>query len=397
MFRRCASRPSTYKRPFPIYRAQPFRYNSTTAEPTRSTPRTPDTRKPNRWRRYISIIIRGVPIVTIGWLFLEPQRSSDSFHPYEVVAKKAISPTASVFYLEPENSSQEAEKYREIWEQGIWNVQFKQPQLQIVRAYTPLPPTSGERQETSSATTLRFLIRNDPQGEVSGYLHRLPIGSDIEVRGPNLEHYIAPNVTEVVFLAGGTGIAPALQVARAMFDEADDKPSQEKKLHILWANRKREDCIGGTSTGNHSTTPAQSWSWTTMFSRSTPPQPTSPSTAPQAQADQNPIVHDLKALQTRYPGRISVTYFVDEENSRIDATTLSDALSNFVQPPTSSPDTANTGSREIIISGPPGFIAYLAGPKIWQNGREEQGPLGGLLGAALPKQRGLGNVRVWKV
>ena len=32
-----------------------------------------------------------------------------------------------------------------------------------------------------------------------------------------------------------------------------------------------------------------------------------------------------------------------------------------------------------MISGPDGFIGHFAGQKVWVNGREEQGELGGIL------------------
>ncbi|KAJ9657360.1 mitochondrial peripheral inner membrane protein [Neophaeococcomyces mojaviensis] len=401
MFRRWVPRLSTCTRPSPACQVRPVRYTSTTAEASRRSLKSAQARRPSSWRKYIFITVSGVPVICLAWLYLEPQQHGDSFHNYELIAKDYVSPTASIFRLKAQSSSQEAEKYDEVWKQGIWNVQFKQPQLQIVRAYTPLPFTAGSREQPPEGTTFRFLIRNDPQGEVSGYLHRLPLGSTIEVRGPNLEHPIGRSVNEVVFFAGGTGIAPALQVAHAMFDHLDEIQRQEKKLHILWANRKREDCLGGTPVNDHPSTPAQSWSWTNLFSRSTataPAQQSSASTVTQAQKDQNLIVRDLNALQARYPDSVSVTYFVDEENTRIDSTAVSNALSAFVQ--TSNPNQAalkSGGNKEIIISGPPGFIAYLVGPKVWQNGKEEQGPLRGLLGPALTKHQDLANVKVWKV
>ena len=176
---------------------------------------------------------------------------------YQLVAKDPVSSTASVFELEPQEKSLDFRKFKEAWQKGVWNVQFKQPELQIVRAYTPLPPKANEPQNRKD--NLRFLIRRDPHGEVSSYLHRLPIGSKVELRGPNLEYELTPDVRQVVFFAGGTGIAPALQVANAMFKDGD---SRGRTLHILWANRKREDCIGGYSDAPPSgpVSPKLSWS-----------------------------------------------------------------------------------------------------------------------------------------
>jgi ferredoxin-NADP reductase len=59
-------------------------------------------------------------------------------------------------------------------------------------------------------------------------LHRLEASAEVEVRRPNAEYILptAERVGKVVFLAGGTGVAPALQVAKLVAaDKAD--------VHIL--------------------------------------------------------------------------------------------------------------------------------------------------------------------
>ena len=91
---------------------------------------------------------------------------------------------------------------------------MKQPQLQIGRSYTPLPPT----QQAEFAGGLRFLIRREPPGEFSTYLHKLPISANIKLRGPQIEYKIPKDVDEILFLAGGTGIAPASKTLYTFFE-----------------------------------------------------------------------------------------------------------------------------------------------------------------------------------
>jgi hypothetical protein len=55
----------------------------------------------------------------------------------------------------------------------------------------------------------------------------------------------------------------------------------------------------------------------------------------------------------------------------------------------------SVGKRQVLISGPPGFISYLAGPKEWQDGKEQQGTLGGLISTALSKAPQ--DVTIWKI
>ncbi|MCJ1322647.1 mitochondrial peripheral inner membrane protein [Xylographa vitiligo] len=263
----------------------------------------------------------------------------------------------------------EAGIYEEAWQKGVWSVQIKQPQLQIARAYTPLPPPRSDG-ESRTTDNLSFLIRQDPKGEVSGYLHRLSQGAIIDLRGPQIEYRIPDNVTEVLFLAGGTGIAPALQVAHTLY-EARKGLVAPPKMRILWANRRREDCEGGVND-----TTSRSSSRPNLWSRIFVPEAESsinPITV--EQPGSSPIALRLESLKKSHSGLVSVEYFVDEEPTRISKVVLKDVMQSSVATSKGS----SNGRKLILVSGPDGFIEYFAGPKAWQNGKEVQGPLKGLL------------------
>ena len=304
---------------------------------------------------------------------------------YKLVEKEPVSSTASIFKLEPQEKSEEFQKYKDAWQKGIWNVHFKQPQIQIVRAYTPLPPNASTLENDENH--LRFLIRRDPHGEVSSYLHSLPIGSTIELRGPNLEYQLTPDVKQVVFFAGGTGIATALQVAYAMFDGDGNK--QGRKLHILWANRKREDCTGGYSDAPPSEPVPPKPYWSGFF---TTPKPKAQITVTQ---DRGIIVRELEHLKEKYPGQVTVEYYVNEEDTWIDKDVVFKALSRFDDKDFSLGSATPQEQRQILISGPSGFISYLAGPKEWRGGREEQGGISKIIAHAISMNPH--NVKVWKI
>jgi Oxidoreductase FAD-binding domain len=304
---------------------------------------------------------------------------------YKLVKKDPVSSTASIFVLQPQEDPQGPERYKEAWQKGIWNVHFKQPQLQIIRPYTPLP--SPDAVSVEDAGRLRFLIRNDMYGEVSSYLHRLPIGSQIELRGPNLEYEISPEVKQVVFFAGGTGIAPALQVAYALFGSKGY--GKDSKLHILWANRKREDCVGGHSDESPAGPMSMQSKISSVFSASrSPPKMVSSDY-------QGPIVKELEQLKERYPGQVTVEYFVNEENTWIDSDAVFKALSRFDDNDFSLGSSSPQEQRQILISGPSGFISYLSGPKEWRGGKEQQGGISKILAHAISMNPH--NVKVWKV
>lgn len=375
------------------------RTNSSTPERTR---KLPNAQEPFRSKPlYRRLVVGAWFLVGLvgGWEIYKFSHHDDSFVAYSLAAKEAISPTASIFHLEPRQDSPNFELYKDAWKRGIWNVHFKQPQLQIVRAYTPLPPTDGQS-VGDGENDLRFLIRRDPHGEVSSYLHGLPIGAEIEMRGPNLEYELTPDVRQVVFFAGGTGIATALQIAHALFENNETeehvkKPdgakqsSEKRKLHILWANRTREDCLGGVSDAPPAETMPPKPTWSGLFS-APKPKPT-----PRVSQEKGPLVRELEALKEAYPGQVTVEYYVNAEDTWIDEDVVFRALSRFDDKDFTTGYATPQEQRQILISGPPGFISYLAGPKEWKNGREEQGSVSKIVAHAI--SRNPHNVKVWKV
>jgi hypothetical protein len=86
------------------------------------------------------------------------------------------------------------------------------------------------------------------------------------------------------------------------------------------------------------------------------------------------IVRRLEALKRDGQGRVAIDYFVDSEErfiKPVEATTL--VRTSF------SLDAKPEGKNIMFVSGPEGFVNAWAGPKVWQNGEELQGPLGGAL------------------
>lgn len=297
-----------------------------------------------------------------------------SFTKYKLVSKEPVSSTGSIFTLKPAKPDGNADVYEQAWRAGVWSVMFKQPQLQIGRDYTPLPGTLDE----GGTGELRFFIRRDPFGEVSRYLHGLGLGSVVEMRGPKMERRIPGRTREVLFIAGGTGIAPALQAGHALLRRSDE--THRPQIHILWANRKREDCAGGLNDGRSKK--QESWSWFGLVKSD--PSSSAPR-AVQSDALQSRMVRELEVLKSQYPGQVTVDYFVDEERTYIQK---QDIL-GFTN---STGVSGSLRNKMILVSGPEGFISYMAGPKLWAQGMEVQGPLQGIIG-----ELGLTNWTTWKL
>jgi len=311
-----------------------------------------------------------------AYRYLRPADHADaslnphSFTAYTLVDKQPVSSTSAIFTLRNRNGAPEPDSVRDVKKRSVWSVQIKQPQLQIARAYTPLPPSSHSHGTThDEPSDIRLLIRQEAGGEVSTYLHRLTENSTIELRGPNTEFELPPDIKEVMFLAGGTGIAPAMQIAQAMGRRTGSK------MHILWANRRREECVGGISDDKTLYMSAQSrrgW-WQSLLGYSEPP-------VQNMLVDEHigegkgVIVTELDALKERSKAAtrgLSVQYYVDEEKISIQPSELERRIACASD---------EAGSRLILVSGPAGFIEYWAGKKRWEGGREAQGPLGGVLG-----------------
>ncbi|KAL7625385.1 hypothetical protein AAE478_004603 [Parahypoxylon ruwenzoriense] len=274
------------------------------------------------------------------------------FSPFTVTSKEAISPTAFVLSVRTcadSNSSSSAAAaaiIRAAWEHGLWSVEIKQPQLQIARHYTPLPPLSPSSPLTSDGNAnaneaeqeLRFLVRRVDGGEMSTYLSKLRVGDRVWLRGPHSGFDVArrlghPQRRSVVFLAGGTGIAPALQVARRLLDgppggggeegvSSDDDDGEGKKpaVSILWANRCAADALGrpprdpGTS--------GKIWWWPPSWWGGGPltrDQTTSRTQEQETTAADSSLARQIRDLERRHPGRFRISYFVDEEGRYIGA------------------------------------------------------------------------------
>ena len=194
---------------------------------------------------------------------------------------------------------------------------------------------------------------------MSSYLHSLGSNAKVELRGPHLDLSIPDDVTDVVFLAGGTGIAPALQVAYALSRRAaraslpGEKPL---RMEILWANRTREDVgqgtaeAAGTFEGRLASVPGQ-----------------------------------IEAIRrdSRADGRFALEskVFVDEEGRFIQRGDVERAVGK-----------GGGGRMMVLVSGPEGFVGHFAGKKGMENGVETQGPVAGMVGGL-----GLKGWEVWKL
>lgn len=238
----------------------------------------------NRWSRYFPKIITGVVVLWGAyaikvWIYL-PEPGSDSqelldpreFHRFIITHKEEIDDQHFLIELVPKFNHWQYSFYsnyesKSIWNgDKIWSVDVKQPDIMVVRAYTPLPlyfmkseyTRSGDRKpllkvinndadDYDKQGSMCLYVKKYNDGEVSRYIANKKIGEELELRGPNIEYKfpyhplkqfherpifrdlpskIEPeNLVEkikkvnklaefdnLVFYAAGTGITPILQV-----------------------------------------------------------------------------------------------------------------------------------------------------------------------------------------
>lgn len=323
--------------------------------------------------------------------------NTTKFTPFVILAKEQVSPSAFVITIRcPDDVAiKNNAKVKAAWEHGLWSVEMKQPQLQIARHYTPLPPLAGE-----DGTNLRFLIRKMDSGEMSNYLFRLQVGEQVWLRGPHYGFDIIKRMgaaKNVVFLAGGTGVAPALQIAHKLLDGSKgDVGGVRPSIRILWANRKSVDSLGKEELSG------------------TARRKTSAATVSDTFTDQ------IVELSRRHGDRFTIDYFVDDERRFISQKDIDEATGlqsksqrqavfaaigkrchwhshDSLAATSDEDDKAATevsctcrahnmppepiGRNLLCVSGPEGFVEVFAGSKRWFGGREIQGPVLGMLGS----------------
>ncbi|WAO94062.1 FAD-binding FR-type domain-containing protein [Fusarium falciforme] len=343
----------------------------------------------------ICLIIGGA-----GYYLATPHSKPDtlndiSFVPYAITHREAISPTSFVITIVPRKPNPSppyltSSDTSSRWSHPLWSVEFKQPEVQISRHYTPLPPLASEDPADGA---LRFYIRAVGDGEMSNYLARRQVGQDVFLRGPHIGFELAERLGEhkrLVFLAGGTGVVPGMQAAKAVLEASPDA-----SVDLLWAVRKREEI-------QNSAAPKQS-SWKFW-------QEKKPTTLGLQVENPSPVTRRLQDLKATYGDRLSIQVVVDEEGTKFQDKDIKNTIlaspstavspssgcrfhdqmmhvhaSEFALPDApgcacTPPKGTPVGKNLFIVSGPDGFIEHYAGAKIWLGGQQTQGRVGGIAG-----------------
>jgi benzoate/toluate 1,2-dioxygenase reductase subunit len=125
--------------------------------------------------------------------------------------------------------------------------------LERVDAFTFLPgqyvnvlvPSTDQRRSYSftsppGAQTLGFLLRNIPPGVMSTYLREKAVpGTPMELTGPSGSFYLRDIKRPLLFLAGGTGLAPFLSMLGQIAETGSAHP-----IHLIYGVTSDVDLVG---------------------------------------------------------------------------------------------------------------------------------------------------------
>ncbi|KAF2171899.1 hypothetical protein M409DRAFT_50515 [Zasmidium cellare ATCC 36951] len=106
---------------------------------------------------------------------------------------------------------------------------------EVVRSYTPIS-------SDVEPGYFDLIVKSYPTGNISRHLATLNVGDNMKVRGPKGAMVYTPNmVRHFGMIAGGTGITPMLQVARAI--QRGRKSGDRTKVDLIFANVNPEDIL----------------------------------------------------------------------------------------------------------------------------------------------------------
>ena len=191
----------------------------------------------------------------------------------------------------------------------------------VIRPYTPI-----SRPESKGYVDLA--VKAYPDGKMSKHIASLKVGDTLDMKGPIVKLPYKPNqYTSVGMIAGGTGIAPMLQVV----DEILENPADKTKVSLIFANVSEDDII---------------------------------------------LKDQIDAKAKAHPSRFSVYYVVDKPKS---ASSWTGGVGYVTKDMIKAHIPAPSGKTMVFVCGPPPMYAAISGKKGTAENPKAQGELGGIL------------------
>ena len=176
----------------------------------------------------------------------------------------------------------------------------------VIRPYTPI-------NKIDSDDTIELLIKQMPNGKMSGHFFNLKEGDTMQFRGPVSTYKYQQNKFDTVTLLGaGSGITPLYQLASNVVASPDNMT----KIKLLYGNKTINDI---------------------------------------------PLKKELDDLQRMHPDKFQVEYFVSEtpKNQKMESFHIGNINKTFLKDNIPSA----TENTQIFVCGPTGFMKAMCGDK----------------------------------
>lgn len=197
----------------------------------------------------------------------------------------------------------------------------------VFRPYTPISSNLARGY-------FDLMIKTYPQGVMSKHFHTLKAGDAVELKGPIAKIAVTPNLKRRLgMIAGGTGIAPMLQVINAIVED----PVDQTEVSLVFANATPDDIL---------------------------------------------LKSTLDSLAARYPAKLKVHYVVEAATGSVGNVTPGKGADANVSLGRVSPQLlattmpAPSADSMVFVCGPPPMMEAVSGSKAKDY---SQGEVGGML------------------
>lgn len=188
--------------------------------------------------------------------------------------------------------------------------------LPILRPYTPV-------HDLNEKGILQLLIKKYPEGRASTYMHSLIPGDKLKVWGPKPGPWrdIAHGPCNILFIAGGAGIAPLYSLTKGILRNPNDRT----RIRLLWGINSVQDIV---------------------------------------------LREEFAALEKQYPDRLQVTYVVSKPGVQPHAQCGKNFREGYINKSMVQEAMEDHGTeeswgdwkgRKVFICGPPAMEAALLG------------------------------------
>ncbi|PVH23700.1 hypothetical protein CXQ85_003992 [Candidozyma haemuli] len=420
-----------------------------------------------RWSRYMPKVLAALLVLWGGYTvkvwYFPSEKGSDSkelldpdhFHPFKVTHVKQVDEDHFLIEVVPKFKNWQYSYYanyegKTIWNgDRLWSVEIMQPQIQIVRSYTPLPlyfmkserTRSGEeepllriidndREDYDKGGVMTFYIKKYDDGEMSRYLTSRKVGDIIDIRGPYTDYKFPhhplkqfhqrpmfrdlpskveaesllpvlkkennlPDFDNLNFFGAGTGLAPILQCLfsrnpyRGFVDVhySAHKPSELEPFRRYLFFLEKLDRIRLQT--HYDSQPK------TALSSKDIQKPSKPNFLSSMRVEQSMEKKEELSEEDKLKLRMAIMRDTKEEKQSKDTVPAEETqrvprYENALHQAQHTAAEPKTPPSLAVVCGPDGYVDYVAGKKLLET--NEQGDVAGLLG-----KKGWDNSNVFKL